>query len=57
MFYKVLSEKTTMTLWLKLESLYMTKSSTNKLYLKNCLYMLHMSEGVYIKSHLDDFNT
>lgn len=57
MFYKVLSEKTTMTLWLKLESLYMTKSSTNKLYLKNCLYMSHMSEGVYIKSHLDDFNT
>ncbi|KAL5818745.1 hypothetical protein ACOSQ4_022587 [Xanthoceras sorbifolium] len=43
-------------LWLKLESLYMTKSLTNWLYLKKRLYILQMQEGKSIKEHLDDFN-
>lgn len=35
----------------------MTKSLTNKLYLKHRLFMLRMSEGTSIKSHLDEFNS
>lgn len=44
------------SLWLKLESLYMTKSLTNRLYMKERLYTLRMLEGTPIKDHLDDFN-
>nr|CAD1835772.1 unnamed protein product [Ananas comosus var. bracteatus] len=54
---EVLDEKTAAGLWLKLESLYMTKSLTNKLYLKQRLFMLRMAEGTSIKSHLDEFNS
>lgn len=54
--HEVLNKKIAVTLRLKLESLYMTKSLTNKLYLKHQLYMLCMSEGKFIKSHLDKFN-
>lgn len=43
-------------LWLKLESLYMTKSLTNRLYLKQCLYILRMREDMSLKAHLDKFN-
>nr|CAD1818064.1 unnamed protein product [Ananas comosus var. bracteatus] len=42
---EVLDEKTAAGLWLKLESLYMTKSLTNKLYLKQGLFILRMAEG------------
>ena len=43
-------------LWLKLESIYMTKSLTNRLYLKQRLYTLRMTEGTPIQNHLDEFN-
>ena len=39
---------------LKLESLYMTKFLTNKLYLKQRLFTLRMKEGTPIKDHLDE---
>jgi hypothetical protein len=53
---KVVEEDTAAKLWLKLESLYMTKSLTNRLYLKKRLATLHMHEGMLIKDHLDKFN-
>nr|CAN60994.1 hypothetical protein VITISV_036935 [Vitis vinifera] len=54
---EVVEEDTTTKLWLKLESLYMTKSLTNLLNLKNWLYTLQMKEGTStIKNHLDEFN-
>ena len=44
---EVSDETTILGIWLKLESLYMTKSLTNK------LYQLQMDEGNTIKDHLD----
>lgn len=52
---EVAKEETPATLWLKLESPYMTKSLTNKLRLKQQLYMLRMVEATSIRSHLDTF--
>jgi hypothetical protein len=43
-------------IWLKLESIYMTKSLTNRLYLKQRLYTFRMKEGTPIKDHLDELN-
>jgi len=53
---EVVKEDTAANLWLKLESLYMTKSLTNRLYLKKRLATLHMHEGMSVKDHLDKFN-
>ncbi|KAL6321549.1 hypothetical protein AAG906_021744 [Vitis piasezkii] len=41
---EVAKKDTTTKLWLRLESLYMTKSLTNRLYLKKRLYTLQMKE-------------
>lgn len=54
---KVLNEKTTTVLCLKLESLYMTKSFTNELYLTHRLFKICMLEGTSIKPYLDEFNS
>ena len=43
-------------LWLKLGSLYIMKSLTDRLYLKKRLYTLQMQKGKPIKEHLDKFN-
>ena len=43
--YNVMNEKTTVGLWCRLESLYMVKSLSNKLFMKNQLYSLRMKEG------------
>lgn len=43
-------------LWLKLGNLYMTKSLTNRLYLKQRLYTLRMRECMSLKAHIDKFN-
>jgi hypothetical protein len=51
------SEKTTINLWTKLESLYMMKSLTNMIFLKIQLYSLRMKEGTEIVDHLNTFNT
>ena len=50
-------EVTTTTLWLKLESLYMTRSLTNKLLLKQRLFLLRMKDGMLLKDHLDELNS
>ena len=54
---EVISEKTTKALWEKLESLYLKKTLTNKLYKKQCLYSLRMSEGTSLTSHIDEFES
>ena len=43
--YHVMDEESLTTIWLKLESRYMSKSLTNKLYLKQNLYGLKMTKG------------
>nr|GFB67649.1 retrovirus-related Pol polyprotein from transposon TNT 1-94 [Tanacetum cinerariifolium] len=40
----------------KFETLYMTKSLANKLYLKKKLYTFYMSAGRKISEHIDEFN-
>ena len=42
--YHVMDEESPVTIWLKLESWYMSKSLTNKLLLKKKLYGLKMVE-------------
>jgi hypothetical protein len=53
---EVADEETTAGLWKKLESLYMKKSLTNRLFLKQRLYTLKMQEGTPLCDHLDYFN-
>ncbi|KAF7811757.1 Retrovirus-related Pol polyprotein from transposon TNT 1-94 [Senna tora] len=53
---EVADEKSAAGLWLKLGTLYMTKSLTNQLYLKQRLYTLRMKEGTPIKEHLAELN-
>ena len=43
--FNITKEKTIAILWTKLESLYMTKSLTNIIFLKRQLYNLRMKEG------------
>lgn len=47
-------EASSFAIWKKLESIYMKKSLTNRLYLKKCLYTLQMDEGKEIHKHLDE---
>ena len=54
--YNVLNEDTAAGMWNRLESLYMTKSLSNKLYVKKQLYCLRMAEGTPILQHLNVFN-
>ena len=51
--YSVLNEKSLSALCQKLEKIYMSKSLTNKLYLKKQLYGLKMSEGSDIRDHIN----
>nr|GEY27635.1 zinc finger, CCHC-type [Tanacetum cinerariifolium] len=57
---KLLREVTRETIaaevWLKLETLYMTKSLANKLYLKKIFYTFYMSAERKIFEHIDEFN-
>jgi hypothetical protein len=55
--FNFVSKKTTTSLWTKLESLYMTKSLTNMMFVKIKFYSLHMKEGTKITDHLNTFNT
>jgi hypothetical protein len=55
--FNIVVEKTTVGLWTKLESLYMKKSLTNRIFLKRQLYSLRMKEGTKIADHLNTFNT
>nr|GEV80652.1 retrovirus-related Pol polyprotein from transposon TNT 1-94 [Tanacetum cinerariifolium] len=42
--------------WLKLKTLYMTKSLANKLYLKKKLFNFYMDSGKKLSEHIDEFN-
>lgn len=53
---QVSKETTTSGLWVKLKSLYMTKSLVNHLYLKQALYSFKMSEEKVLAEKLDMFN-
>jgi hypothetical protein len=55
--FNIVTEKTTIVLWSKLESMYMMKSLTNRIFLKRQLYNLCMKEGTKIVDHLNTFNT
>jgi hypothetical protein len=55
--FNIFTENTRVGLWSKLESLYMMKSLTNKIFLKRKLYSLRMKEGMKIVDHLNTFNT
>ncbi|KAM0985898.1 hypothetical protein ACFX2C_013128 [Malus domestica] len=50
------SIKSAPELWIKLESLYMTKSLAKRLYLKKSLHTLRMDKGTSIHKHVDEFN-
>ncbi|GJW27045.1 retrovirus-related pol polyprotein from transposon TNT 1-94 [Tanacetum coccineum] len=53
---EVTRETTAARVWSKLETLYMTKSLANKLYLKKKLYTFYMPAGRKISEHIDEFN-
>ena len=46
--YNVMKEETTIGLWCRLESLYMKKSLSNKLFMKKQLYRFRMKKGTPI---------
>ena len=54
--YNVMDEGMATELWSRLETSYMTKVLSNKLYLKKQLYGLHMKEGITVLEHLNFFN-
>nr|GEW06406.1 retrovirus-related Pol polyprotein from transposon TNT 1-94 [Tanacetum cinerariifolium] len=53
---EVPEETTAAGVWSKLETLYMTNSLANKLYLKKKLYTFYMPVGRKISEHIDEFN-
>ncbi|GKC79032.1 retrovirus-related pol polyprotein from transposon TNT 1-94 [Tanacetum coccineum] len=53
---EVTRETTAARVWSKFETLYMTKSLANKLYLKKKLYTFCMPAGRKIFEHIDEFN-
>jgi len=52
----VIDEERTKELWSRLETLYMTKNLSDKLYLKKQLYGLCMNERTTVLEHLKFFN-
>ncbi|KAL8456282.1 hypothetical protein ACS0TY_034479 [Phlomoides rotata] len=53
---EVSKEKTVIDVWMKFESLYQTKSVSNKLYVKQKLLDFRMSEDKSLSEQLDTFN-
>nr|GEX20055.1 retrovirus-related Pol polyprotein from transposon TNT 1-94 [Tanacetum cinerariifolium] len=53
---EVNKEDSTAGVWLKLGTLYMTKSLANKLYLKNKLFTFYMHSCKKLLEHIDGFN-
>jgi len=54
--YNVMKEKTAKSTWGKLEKLYMEKTLSNKLFLKDQLLNLRMEEEGDVMEHLNEFN-
>ena len=48
--------KTSLELWVKLESLYMTKNLSSRLHLKAKFFTWKMKEGRNLQGHIDNFN-
>ena len=53
----VSGEATAKALWVKLGTLYQSKSLVNKLFLRKKLYNLRMKDGDSVTEHLNVFNT
>ncbi|GKB01141.1 hypothetical protein Tco_0829185 [Tanacetum coccineum] len=53
---EVTKETTVVGIWMKLTSLYMTKSLANRVYLKKKLYTYYMSLGTKLGDHIYEFN-
>ncbi|GJT27716.1 retrovirus-related pol polyprotein from transposon TNT 1-94 [Tanacetum coccineum] len=53
---KVNKEDSAADVWLKLETLYMTNSLANKMYLKKKLFTFYMNSGKKLSEHIDEFN-
>ncbi|GKA01987.1 hypothetical protein Tco_0674652 [Tanacetum coccineum] len=53
---EVIKEDYAAGVWLKLETLYMTKSLANKLYLKKKLFTFYMDSGKKLSEHVNEFN-
>ena len=53
---EVAKEKTVAGLWAKLESIYMTKSLANRLYIKKRMFTMKMVEGSSLDHYIDEFN-
>lgn len=53
---EITKEMTAEGIWKKLETLYMTKSLANRLYLKKNLYTFHMHPGKSRSEHIDEFH-
>jgi len=51
----IIDEETVKGLWSRLETLYMTKSLSKKVYLKKRLYGLCMKDGTAVLEHLNIF--
>ena len=49
------TEKTSFSLWERLQDYYLKKSLANQLILKQSLFLLRMHEGTPIKSHIAEF--
>ena len=54
--YHVMDENSPKKIWEKLESQYMSKTATTKVYLKQKLYGLKMQEGSDLAEHINVFN-
>ena len=54
--YNVMNKETTAGFCCRLESLYITKSLSNKLFMKKHLYSLQMKKGTSILQYLNAFN-
>ena len=54
---EVLDKTIAVDLWVQLEELYMTKSLTNKIRLKERLYTFRMAERTPVQKHLNEFNS
>ncbi|GJR18436.1 hypothetical protein Tco_0966963 [Tanacetum coccineum] len=52
----ITKETTTARIWKKLETLYMTKSLSNSLYLKKKLYTFNINPGNSRSGHIDEFH-
>ena len=50
-------EKTTSSLWERFQDHYLKKSLTNRLILKQRLFLIRMHEGTLIKSHIAQFSS